>query len=771
MDRGFLVRLFVPVLALAALLLGPYYLTTAGPASLLGAKAPTDYAQEDFTAALPDGVGRLSAAVAGGLGPLVIGESSHGRPIIAAYDGMLTQGSPALTYLPAYYAAPDLVAQAGSFYLVAGQTLGSSPALGVYNAAKDSFADATDVLPGDVNRVEMVVGGSESFLVLARNQTALVAATLDPSGPTLTPLEVPELAAFAGLRHGVWNGSAFYLAGEGLGGEALLRVLHPSTGNGTDLSALLPEDVTRIDRLVWSGEDLYVLGALTSQWTPLASLTVYQPGAGSMASLSDTLPVDCEELLMAAWNGSALFLLARVGGLPTLLTYHPVSRTSVIHDEVLPSSWTYRAMIPQGDVLAFLGENITPVAGVLRTDTWSWEEPREALGSAYQGIHDLETDGAGVLVSGTRASGASLARLDLVTGRLEDVGRDLNLPEGALLTITKGPYGFLLAGHNESGALLYEFDPAGGRVNDLTSLLPEEVRSVYRAAWNGRAYAIPGSASGRPYLMVYDPQTAEMEDLSRTVQRYLREVVGATSFGDSFLLFGSNDEGAAMATLTVETGRITYVGGLGGLYGRDGVIHSAAWSGKVFMVGGVAASRPILGLWSPGTESFRDLSAHLPADVKSVHHVAWAGRAFYAGGIRANGGALIAFVAGSEVPEDLSLLLPPAASLVSALEPSQGRILVASLESEGGPRLGALATAQPVWPLPGLPLILRDPTSALLLGLSSVLVAVLAYQLGQRERKKEMRMPPPPFYRPDLYTPPQMYPEDYVQYVPEEGAP
>lgn len=770
MDRRFLARLAMPVLVLAALLLVPAYLSTTGPAAVLGGESAGDSDHEDLTSALPDGVGKVTVVAAGGPHPLIFGESSSGRPIAASFAPEDVPWEDALTYLPDYYAAPSLAAASGSRYAVAGGTVGSSPALGIYDDATGEFVDATDVLPETIVRVDMLVGSPEAFLVVGRNGTGLVAAALDPTASVYSPLRPGSLASFARLSDGVWNGSTFYLAGEGREGDPLLQALAPSTGNVTDLSSLIPVDLDRIGRLLWSGEDLYLLGERTTLWSPRASAAVYAPTTGSMTSLTASLPPDCEDFRLAGWNGSTLFVVAGVRSVPTLLTYTPSTDLFTSLEGVLPTSWTYEALIPQGDRVTFLGTDGTPRAGVLRSSTWLWEEQSNAFDSAFQGVFDFESEGTDVLMAGVRSHTAALGRLVPSTHEVVDMSWDLSLEHTLLRGITKGLDDYLLAGSNASGGVLYAFNLANVALEDLTPLLPEGTQEVFKPAWNGQVYVVPGSSPQGAVLTVYDPAIAGAEDLSQAVRHYFREIAGVTAFDQGFLVFGMSDQGAAMATLDVEKGRLTFLGReVAALYGSGSVVRDAAWDGSEFLLGGASTAGPLLSLWSPATRAYHDLSGRVSLGYTGVHHIEWDGQAFYVAGVQADGAALGRYYPKTDVLENLRALLPPSAGHISALAATEGGVMVASVGVLGRPQLQAIQTSPAGWGLlDALPSILRDPTNALILGLAVSLAAVLGYQAAERERKRDPPGSPPLMPTRERYGGSPSYVEEYTDFMPIE---
>ncbi len=760
-----MVQSSVPLILLAIFLIAPSYIPSSNLALQFSSRTLDAYSFRDLTDLLPEGLQRITAAASWGSGAVIVGQSSYGEPVLAEYDASQDALSSPLKFMPSHYTPPDAISRAGSLYLLSGRSVGTSPVLGLYDSSTSEFVDVTDVLPWDVGQIVTIIGGTGSFLLVLDNETDYRPALFSTNSRTLIPLNASWLENIAQVSGGAWDGSAFFLAGQGVSGDPALIALDPSQGSFLDLSETLPEDMERVDHLIWSQDALFILGARSLFWETKASMAVYNRSSGEMTSLTDSLRWDYSEVLMGTWNGSALILMVRGGGPETLMAYFPDNGTSLYVDGVIPTYWEYSAMIGYGEDAILLGDRGRPAAGFLETSSWYWEEREKIFEGAIKVILDVEAADGSFVLAGSRSKSAALGFLNVDNNSLDDMSNDLDVRDAAIFGVSWSGEDYLLAGSNDSSGLLYRLDPESSSLQDLTTGLPDGLDYLYDPAWNGNVYLIPGNREGKPSLLVHNPSDGMTEEVNREVQLYFNQIIRVVAYGDRFLLMGSNSQGAALATFDVEAKEIDYLGNeLGELYGTDGVLTGAAWNGELLAVGGGTTSKPILGLWVPAQGIFTDHSAELPGEFGMIHHVLWTGKEFMVGGFGPRGASLGAYYVSNGTFADLSRLLPPSHSLVYGMASLEGEVLVVSAADSSNPSIGVLSLARTSDLFGNLPSILGDPVNAAILGISVALVALFAYQQGRRRRRSASPPLPTQHYPHAPFEAPGDYPEVYEEY-------
>ncbi len=763
-----LLRFSVPLIIVIAVLTAQSYLYPSSLALVVGDRTAGDHSFRDLTDLFPEGIERLTAAASWDSGAILIGLSSTGEPALAHYDVSRDNLSEPFLHLPDYFSPPELVARLGSYYLLAGDSLGTSPVLGLYDAVSTQFIDVTGALPSDVDRVVTLSSASGSFFMVLENDTALLPASFNPGSRSLGVMEVEGFENVTRVRHSVWNGTASYLVGEWMDGSPALVAITPMNSSLLDLSDSLPGDMDRVDHLIWARDSLYILGVRNIFWNTRASFAVFNTSSQAMTSLSSLLRSDYTSLQSGAWNGTALSLMPQIGTSRTLMAYYPDSDSSVFLDGVIPSRPSYLTMVPFGEDIILPGNDELPVLGLVRTSTWEWDDREKTFDGTYRMIYDVETTDSGFAIGGVRQQSAALGMVDVNAPSLEDESDYLDLEDATIYGSAWGMNELLLAGGNESGGILYVFDPSSGLVENLTSEMPGDVDYLYDPIWGQSAYLIPGYSDGKAVVLTYDPQEGVMSDLSRQVQSYFASVFRAVAHEDLFVLLGYNDRGAALATLNAETGVVDYLGNeLSDLYGSDAFLMDAAYNGEYFLVGGLAGGEALIGAWYPALEVFKDLSWKAPKGFGVVYEVVWTGDDFVLGGGGTGSASMGIYHPANETFADLSSILTPSSTLVTSMAVREGKVLVVSTIDYSRPSMGLLTIGEASSILDSLPSIIRDPANAAILALSIALAAVLAHILGRHGRRPAVALPVPP---PPGYTvgPPEDHAQEYSQEYFEE---
>jgi hypothetical protein len=768
METRGLLRSTVPLILLIAFALVSPSLQTSSLGLRLEEERVGDYTFEELSHLFPEGVGSIGAAASLGQGALIVGSSTTGKSVILRYDPSQPRIATPFEYLPPHYYAVGRMAAMGSRYLISGWSVGTSTVLGVYDASSSAFADHTNLLPPDTQTIQLITPAGSSFFVVLTNETQFVPAMLDPSGGSLTAMEVEGFENLTTVSHAAWNGSHLYIGGVWAGGDPALLALNPSNGSLEDLSGLLPGDIDRVDYLVWADNALYILGIRYWFWSTRASLAVFDPVNRTIESLTTPAWNEYTKIQMGLWNGTALLMLVQDWGWHTLAAYYPANDTTFFTENLIPGYWSYVAMLPSGQDLLFVANYYGPAVGIVRLDTWTWEEKDGAFEGPYETVVSTSTMGDSfVLVGGRTASGA-LGLLDPSGSVLEDRSDDLDLADTVLVGASWNGQRLLLSGANQSSGVLYTYDPSTGSVDNLTSTLPEDIEILFVPSWNGSVYAIPGYGNSKASLLLFDPATNTTTDLGAAVRLYFRFVTAVVAYDDLFLVIGYNSQGAAMAVLDAATGDLRYLGNeLGELYGLNSLLTDAAWNDEALLIGGFYNDRPILGLWSPDTETYDDLTSLLPKDFGGIYTVVWTGESFVVGG-RGDSASLGVYYPANETFVDLSSILPPSYLTVDSLEVLDGDVLVLSRDTSGDPVMGILSVERAApGPLDALPGFLQDPSEVAIFGLSVALVAVLAFLAGRRGRRPEAVPPPTQHpYGPGPQEMPEAYEEEQYPYGP-----
>jgi hypothetical protein len=726
-----------------------------------------DYSFQELSHLLPEGVVDIQVAAPWGNGAFIVGSRPSGDSLIVRYEPSKPKISEPLAELPPYYLGVTKVARSGSRYLIAGQSVGTSAVMGFYDASTSNFTDHTFLLPEETVTVSLLASAGSDFLVVLKNESAYAPWIFNPGSRSLSMLNAEGFQGMSDVRHATWNGSAIFIGGRWVGGDPALVILNPSNGSLEDLSSLLPGDMHRIDYLIWADDVLYILGIRYWLWTTRVSLAVYDPSSGSINSLTDADWNDYSRVQMGLWNGTSLLLLVWKNTWRSIAVYHPENDTALFLDNSIPGYWSYAAMIPSGVNLLLVGNYIGPSMGFLEIDTWEWEETEGAFEGPYRSVYSATAADDLFVIVGGRTSTAALGLLDPAANVLDDRSDDLDIQDAVLLGAGWAGDRVLLTGVNESQGLLYTYDMTTRTVTNFSESLPREVDFLLEPAWNGGVYLIPGYEDGKVALIVFDPGDNSTKDLSHLARPYFRFVTKVVPYEDGFLILGTNDLGAAMATLDTSTERVEYLGNdLGEFYGPFSFLAGAAWDGKSFLIVGLANDGPLMGIWSPAEDTYDDLSSLLPEEFQYLSRVLWTGEEFIVGGAGGTSAALGAYYPSNKTFQDLTDILPPSYAEVGSMAWLEGEVLIVARTDSWEVAMGMLTIQRTaVGPFEGLPTFLKDPSNALILGLSVGLVAILAFLAGRRGRKPASVAPPPeePYQSPP-YEVPEIYQEQRMDY-------
>lgn len=773
MDKRGLIKSSLPLVLILVFALTTSGFKSPNLAVVLDERTVGDYSFQDLSHLFPDGMKDIQAVAPWASGALLAGSSASGGSVIVRYDPSQSTILKPFEYLPSYYHGVSHIAKLGNLYFVGGESVGTSPTIGFYDASDSRFTDVTSLLPPDTIEVASVTDIGGSFLTVLRNDTMYIPGIFNPGSVSLSLLDVKGFENLTEVRRAVWNGSAVFLAGKGIGGGPALVALNPSNGSLVDLSDLIPGSMDRIDDLVWAEDALYLLGVDYWFWNDRASLAVYNTSAEQVTSLSDASWNAYTEIPMGFWNGTALILMPQKNGWWSLAAYYPDNDTTLFVDDEIPGYWDYKAMVRSGEDVLLLANYGGPAVGLVRLDTWTWEEGREAFEGPYAVVTDTESMDNLFAIVGTRTSSGALGFLDPSVVSLQDESEGLNLEGTALYGASWNDEVLLLTGANSAGGIVYGYDPVSRTLENLTSTLPADIEYLYDPGWNGNVWLIPGSVEGGTGLVLLDPVDDSITDLSSLAQLYFVQVMRVVAYEGLFLLLGYNTQGAAMATFDPATLEFQYLGNkLGELYGGYGLLMDAAWNGKAFLVGGMMEDGGVMGLWSPERESFEDLSTLLPGDFGIIFKVLWTGKEFIVGGQGAGAASLGAYYPSNKSFLDLSPIIPSSYTAITSLAWLDGKVLVASMSGYSEPAMGILSVGSTASnPLDALPNILKEPSSVTIFSLSIALAAVLAYLMGRRGRKPSAVPPPQPYQR-GPYESPEAYSEEYegypFEYMPRE---
>lgn len=762
MEKRGRLRYLVPILVIGVIVLAQPNLPQASFSAFTEIRSG-EHTFRELGDLLPEGIDSLIASAPWDTGAMLLAHTNVDGPALARYNAAQGRLEGGLVSLPPYFASSGSLARSGPYLLYGGDSLGTSPVLGLYDAVSQRIDDVSDVLPAGMEHVSLIVGGDQSFLMIGHNGTGYTPGIFEPGPRSWRFLAVGAFANLTSVRHGTWNGTAFYVAGEKLGGvPALLQV---DAAGVVDLSDGLPNDMVEANHLVWTGTSLFVLG-----WrhfsVPRASMAVYVPETGVTVSLTSSLRSDFTGLRSGVWNGTSLILQAEVDSVRILMAYYPANDTSLYVDDVLPSGREYQDMIQYRESILIAGDDGSPFIGHLGLSDWSWEEKEGAFEGRFQTILHAQVAGDSVVVAGARRSSAALALVDVAAGSLEDRSGALGLADTTILGTAGDEDWLLIAGRNKTGGGLYGYSLTNGTLKDLTSKVPEGVDFGYHPSRVDGLYAIPGLGDGGSALLVYDLAADEMTDLSAQVRHYFDPPIGLAPGDDEFLIFGHNDRGPALAVLDVETMDVTPLGRqLASLYGPSGILLSGAWSGDVFLIGGTVDGRPLVGRWEPVSDAYLDLSRGVPEDFGIVTAIEWAESGFVVGGQGLDGASIGAVYPRNGSFVDLRQMLPPHYAAVSSIAAKGDEVLIVSTLAPSGISIGVLRLGESSTLLGGLPALISEPAGATVLGLSVALAAAVAYLLGRRTRPPKFQQTPLPQPYPETHLGP---PEKYLDGYPED---
>ncbi len=760
-KRGRL-RYLVPIVAVVLVLLIQSNVPRAGPL-LVPEKRAGDYSFRELGELLPEGLESLVAATPWDSGAVLVGYTNNERPVLARYRAADASFDGELQALPPHFAAPDRIARSGNFLMFGGDSLGTFPALGLYDGSSSQVTDVTNLLPLDVRQTSLIVGGEQSFLIVGDNDTGYALGIFETNSQRWSSLEASEFVNLAEVNHGVWNGATFYVGGEKKGGVPALLSVSPG-GGVVDMSDEIPGDMTQVNHLVWAGDALYIFGTRPVFSTTEASMAVHVPSTGNTTSLTPALRSDYSKLEGGVWNGTALIVLASSDSMSTLMAYYPSNDSSRYADDVLPPNWQYQGMIQSGQSIVMTGINDSPFVGHLTPSNWTWEEKERVFETQYRVIHHAHDAGGKFVIGGVRRASAALAVVDTASMDLEDWSDALGLRDTVIYGTAGDEDWLLLAGTNGTHGVLYGYEPANGTLQSLTWGVPEQVGFLHNPSQVGNLFAIPGYGSGKTVLVVYDSEKEAFVDLSPQVQRYFDSTIRVVTGGDSFFIIGENDAGPALAILEPSTTNISFAGrALASLYGPTATLMDAAWSGESLLIAGTGEGQPLLGAWRPSEETYEDLSQEVPEDFGMITAVAWTGDAYAIGGLGPDGAALGAYYPTNHTFVDLRALVPPAYAAVTAVASRGNEVLVVSMLVSSNPSIGVMTLEGIPGPFAGLPAIIGEPAGAIILGLSVALAVAVGYVVGRRTgRPPRVQTAPPPPY-PEIPTGhPEEFPPGYL---------
>lgn len=764
MEKRGRLRYLVPILVIIVIALVQPTLPQASLAAFIERQAG-DYSFRELRHLLPEGIESIVTSTPWETGAMLVARTDTDGLVLAKYNAAEGKLESGLQALPPNYATPESVARSGDYLLFGGESLGTSPVLGLYDASSQQVDDVSDVLPADVERIALIVGGDQSFLTVTQNGTGYTPGIFESGSRNWRSLDVGTFANLASVAHGTWNGTTFYVVGAKAGGVPALLQVAPA-GGVVDLSDDLPDDMEEANYLVWTGASLYLLGWRHSLITSRASMAFYVPRTGVTTSLSSALRSDYTSLRSGVWNGTALIFVAEIDATQTLMAYYPAEETSLHVDDVLPPGRNYRDMVRYGESILLTGGDGTPLISQLDLSDWSWEEKEEAFEGHFQAIYHAQVAGDAFVVAGVRHSSAALAFVEPAVGSLEDRSEALDLVDTTILGTAGEKDYLLIAGQNDTGGVLYGYGFSNGSLKDLTPNVPLGVEFSSHPSRVGDLYSVPGSRDGESVLLVYDRGADRTMDLGAQVQRYFDPPIGLAAGSDNFLIFGHNDKGPALALLNGATLNVTFLGrDVARLYGPSGFILSAAWSGETFLIGGTLDGRPLLGAWNPASDTYSDLSRQIPDDFGIITTIAWMEDGFAVGGQGLGRASVGAYYPRNGSFVDLRGMLPLSYAGVNSLAARGSEVLMVSTLTSSGISIGVLRLGTSSALLGGLPAVISEPTGAIVLGLSVTLAAVVAYVIGRRTRPRKVpNMPLPPPYPEVPFGPP----EEYAQSYPEE---
>lgn len=739
----------VSLLALASFLIGLVGAPVVGADPVTLQTRTEGFAFTDLTTHLPDGMERVLAAAPHPEGAVFVGESASGPLILAVYRDASQSLVGPWTYLPAHYGRVSAAAQIGSHYVLAGESVGIAPVLGVYDASSSAFWDATRILTSDVIEMELVVGGVGRALLMFRGINGISAALFAPATGEFELLEQGAFENLVEVRAGVWGVSAFYVAGETKAGEPTLLAVHPDGTSVDDLSPSLPESLDRIQSVVW-GEDALYLAGYRLVAGPTATLARFVPDREEIVSLAHPVLAAHTRIEGASWNGTSLLLLSGAPSRRTLGVFAPEKEAFHFLHDLVPEHWTTPRMVSFSEDLLVAGNYWGAELGAVRLPSQTWEDLGNVFEGPFRTIYDVEATASGFAVVGGRTSTAAFGLWEPDTWVFQDQSHEVGLESSVLVAATSAGDSLLLAGANHGQGSLYHFRPSTGELSDLSSNVPEDVWLVADGAWNGSAYLLSGLQGGRPALLLLSQDGETIQDLSVEAGGFFERIDHLLGFSERFLILGRNEEGLALVTLDAETGAFAYRGDAFGRWlGQSGVLAGAAWNGESFLLGGTRQTGPVLLLWSPTQGIVQDLSGILPGEVRAIHSVLWTAEGFWVGGEAMGGAALSLYRADNRSFTDFSSLLPASYDLVTSMAAGESGILLASVRGSPVAQMGFLQLSSETGAFDVVLRFVREPLLAATLGIVFVLAALAGYVVGRGRRRigAAARQSPPRAWR------------------------
>lgn len=717
-----------------AVLLALLLLNAATPAQAVMQIADRNlegYSFRDFTHLLPNGAARLDAATPQGDSTLLAGQTASGLAFLAEYDATGSLRSP-WPSVPAHHARLTALVPHGTSFVVAGDSAGTSPILGRYDPGAAAVADLSGLLPPEVNALPLLVPGSGTTLAILENASGPQAFLLNPAAPSLQPHFMWGMENLTVVHDGVWNGSAFLLAGAWAGGQPALVAFRPGDGALTDLSDLLPNAMTRLDRLVWTGDLLYLAGRGSFVFPTRAMLALWDPSTGEVTDLTTGALREYQQITHGLWNGTAFLFLVRGIVNVAVGVHDPLDELSIMSN-VIPPNWDYVAMAGRGQDVLLVANNVGPALGVLRPASWTWEDRTLALEGAFHLLVDATPFGESFALVGLRSTTPALGILRPDDGVMEDQSRELGLSAGAFWGVAWSGTRLLLTGENASSGILYAHDQVSGALTNLTPQIPSTVTTLYGPASNGTHVLVLGFDEAGAAALLVGPGDS-VTDLGPALRQHLLEAWAAVPYDVGFLVLGIDRRGPAALSLDPATGSFTSLGdSLLRLYGDGAVVIDGSWNGEVILLGGLGGNGPLLGTWTPSTGFYRDLAPLLPEGLMGVQQVTWRDGGFFVAGIEEEGVALARYRPETDDMEDLTGLLPPSYGTVVSLASGPDGVVVVGLDQDFRPTLGLIVPAATGGGFFDVLLgFLQGPGLWAIVGLSVALAAILGFMLGRR---------------------------------------
>lgn len=699
------------------------------------------YGLTELPHVLPEGILELSGAGVWQEEVLLTGLGTSGNAFLARYDPLADRLGPRVE-MPAHIASIDQVTIGSQYAVLVGKSVGTSPVLGVYEFQGKTFHEVSAPLPASGEAVTLLQGGPPHILVTHQDGSPRL-SVLDPGTRTLQAL--PPLENVTAIRHGLWNGTALYLAGVRPTGEPALLILDASGNPLRDLSPALPGDMAVIDALVGSANHLFVIGHRGFSVTTRASLAAYDTATWASEALTGGLGADILGIPFGVWNGTALILQARTLILPKLVVYTPAERSFTIIEENGLHGRELRTMLAVGGRLLFVGRGESPSVGLLETASWEWQERTALFEGPYLAIHGTASVGDRLLMAGQRRTSAALGFLDPARGALEDVSDQIGLPNVVIYDLAVSGEIVFLVGVQEGQGVFYGLNATSRSWANFTKVLPRPGEAFHSIARNGPNNVLLGRDPGGVLVFLQNGEANTTWDLSAEARRYFEWIERAIAVPSGFALVGQNRQGPALAMLNPGPADLTYVGEpLGDLYGASAAFLAGDGDGgNVLLGGGWGSHDAALGLWTPATRTYRDLSAQLPAQFGRVTQILWADQVYVIVAQNQTGPRLAAYYPENRSLVDLSSLLPPGATQIDAVGRVDTGVFLVTRSGASPSKISALTLKRGSF-LDLLPSVFRDPVSATVLGLVVLLVASLAFSAGRRKGAKMPEIPPPP---------------------------